>query len=128
VNDLDGEMQVVFVLCQFGSYEIPLSDKQDFHSQGLDGSNRTFHFRLWRVISAQGVESDSQHKLLLSDFDDFTAFILATIRAHAVRELLLVAVGALRQAHFLQGVMSAAFAGARGGVSTFGIRHFSFLG
>ncbi len=83
------------------------------------------------MIAAQSVKRDGQHvrepvgNLLLGDFDNFAAFILSTMRAGAVRELLLVAIGAFGQAHFLQGVMSAAFARARGGVSTFRIRHFS---
>jgi hypothetical protein len=125
VNDFDGKIPVVGVPFEFGPDQITLADEQDLNSQGLSGSNRAFHFRFRRVISAQGVEGDSQHKLLLSDFNHFTAFILATIRAHAVRKFLLMAVGAFRQAHFLQGIMGAAFTCARGGVSTFGIRHFS---
>jgi hypothetical protein len=118
-------MPVIFVLFQLSSYQVSLANEQNLHSQGLDGSDRAFHFWFWRMISAQGVEGDCQHKLLLSDFDNFTAFVLATIRAHAVRKFLLMAVGAFRQAHFLQGIVGAALSGARGGVSTFGIRHFS---
>jgi hypothetical protein len=116
-------MPAVFVLGEFGLDQITLADEQNFHSQGPDGSNRAFHFWFRRVIAAQGVEGDCQHRLLLIDFNYFAAFVLATVRAHAVRELLLMAVGAFGQAHFLQGVMGAAFAGARGGVSTFWIRH-----
>jgi hypothetical protein len=63
----------------------------------------------------------------LRDFDYFAALILSAVRAHAVGELLLVAVGALGETHFLEGIVSAAFAGACGGVSTFRIRHFFFL-
>ena len=87
-------MPVVFVLAEFCFDQITLANEQNFHSQGLDGSNRAFHFWFRRMISAQGVESDCQHRLLLSDFNDFAALVLATVRAHAVRELLLMAVGA----------------------------------
>jgi hypothetical protein len=125
VNDFNGQMPVIFVLFELSSNQVSLANKQDLYSQGLGRSNRAFHFRFRRMISAQGVEGDCQHKLLLSDFNHFTAFVLATIRAHAVRKFLLVAIGAFRQAHFLQSIMGAAFSGARGGVSTFGIRHFS---
>jgi hypothetical protein len=123
VNDFNRKMPVFFMLFQFGLDQVTLADEQDFYSQGLGGTNGAFHFWFRRVISAQGVEGDRQHKLLLSDFDYFAALILATVRAHAVRELLLMAVGAFGEAHFFQSIMCAAFAGARGGVSTFWIRH-----
>ena len=58
-------------------------------------------------------------------FDDFAAFVLAALRANAVRQLRLVAVGALRKTGCLQRIVRAARARAPLGVSTFGIRHFS---
>jgi hypothetical protein len=79
------------------------------------------------MISAQGVEGDSQHKLLLGDFDHFAALVLTAIRAHTVRELLLMAIGALGKPLFLESVMGAAFARAGCGVSSFRIRHFYFF-
>jgi hypothetical protein len=124
MNDFDGKIPVIIVLFEFRFDQVPLANQKDLYSQSLNGSNCTFYFRFRRVISAQGVEGDRQHKLLLSDFNHFTALVLATIRAHVVRTLVLMAVRAFGKDRLLQGIMSAAFAGARGGVSTFRIRHF----
>src|SRR6266568_395431 len=63
--------------------------------------------------------------LLLSDFDYFTALVLPTVRAHAVGEFGLMAVGTFRKAGSLQSIMRAARARPLVGVSTFGIRHIS---
>jgi hypothetical protein len=64
---------------------------------------------------------------LFGDFDDLTAFVLAAVRADAVGELLLVAVGAFGQAHFFEGIVRAALSCTRSGVSSFRIRHFYSL-
>ena len=55
------------------------------------------------MVAAHGIDGNGQHvhwrsrHLFLLDFDDFAAFILAAMRADAVRQLRLVAVGALRK-------------------------------
>ena len=61
--------------------------------------------------------------LLFGDFDDFTALVLAALRAGAVRQLRLVAVRALGDAGQAQVIVRAAGRGAPLGVSTFRIRH-----
>jgi len=65
-------------------------------------------------------------KLLLNNFDYFTALVLSAMRAHTVWQLGLMAVGTLGEARSFQGVVRAAGTGALLGVSTFRIRHISF--
>jgi hypothetical protein len=52
--------------------------------------------------------------LLLRDFDHFAAFILTAMRARAMRQLLLVAVGTLGESGLLELVVRAAVAPAGG--------------
>jgi hypothetical protein len=60
-----------------------------------------------------------------SGFNNLTAFILAAVRANAVRQFWFVAVGALSESGLAERVMGAAILRARIGVSSFGIRHCS---
>jgi hypothetical protein len=70
----------------------------------------------------------SPEKLFLDDFDYFAALVIATARAGAMRQLLFVALGALRDAGAGQAVMSSASGGAALRVAALGIRHWkSFL-
>jgi len=64
--------------------------------------------------------------LFLLDFHYFAAFVLAAMRAHAVRELRLVAVRTLGEPGGLQRIVGAAVIRPPLGVSAFWIRH-SFL-
>jgi hypothetical protein len=52
--------------------------------------------------------------LLLRDFDHFAAFILAAMRARAMRQFLLVAVGALGESRLFELIVRAAVAPAGG--------------
>jgi len=63
-------------------------------------------------------------ELFFRNLDHLTAFVSAAMRAGAVRELRLVAIGALGAAGDAQMVVGAARGGALFGVSSFGIRHF----
>lgn len=65
--------------------------------------------------------------LLSGYFNYSAALVLAAVRTDAMRQFLLVAIRAFRDAGFLQSVMGAAFSRARGGVSSFRIRHRSSL-
>jgi hypothetical protein len=73
------------------------------------------------MIPAHGVDCDGQHGfgfalcgagtiLFLLNLYDFPAFILPAMRARPVWQLLLVAVGTLRQSGLLQAVVCAAVA------------------
>jgi len=77
------------------------------------------------MVPAHGVDCDSHHSggiagcrtgyiLFLLDFDNLAAFILAAMRAGAMRQLLLVAVGALGEPWLLELVVRAAVASAGG--------------
>src|SRR5262249_23985100 len=61
--------------------------------------------------------------LLFGDFDNFASLILAAMRADAVGDLGLVAIGAFRLRGPPQAVMCPAFTRAGCGVSSFRIRH-----
>jgi hypothetical protein len=73
------------------------------------------------MVPAHGVDCDGQHGfgmalcgagiiLFLLNFYDFAAFILPAMRTRPVRQLLLMAVGTLRQSGLLQTVVCAAVA------------------
>ena len=77
------------------------------------------------MVPAHGVDCDGQHSggsaacpagyiLLLRDFDNFAAFILAAMRARAMRQFLLVAVGALGKSGLFELVVRTAVAPAGG--------------
>jgi len=77
------------------------------------------------MVPAHGVDCDGQHNgditacragyiLLLLYFDDLAALILAAVRAGAMRQFLLVAVGALGKAWLLEFVVRAAVTPAGG--------------
>ena len=61
--------------------------------------------------------------LLLHHLDNFAPLVFPAVRAHAVRQLGLMTVRALRQAGLLQRVMRASRRGALFGMSSFRIRH-----
>jgi hypothetical protein len=77
------------------------------------------------MVPAHGVDCYGQHSgdsaacpagyiLFLGYFDYFAAFILAAMRARAMRQLLLVAVGTLGKSGLLELVVRAAVAPAGG--------------
>jgi hypothetical protein len=55
--------------------------------------------------------------------DDFAAFVVAAFRAHAMRHARLLTIRAGLGLRRTQCIMRTAFAGARFGMSSFGIRH-----
>src|SRR5208283_4435604 len=63
--------------------------------------------------------------LLLLDFHYFAALVLSAVRAHAVRQLGLMTVGAFGHPGSFQRIMRAASLGPPRGVASFRIRHFS---
>src|SRR5690348_5536332 len=71
------------------------------------------------MISSTGGVS----RLFFRNFDDFAALVTSAMRAGAVRQLGLVAVGTLRAARGAQRIVSAARGGAPLGVSSFWIWH-----
>ena len=94
-------------------------------AQSLGRSNCAFDLRFRGMVPAHGVDCDSHHSggiagcrtgyiLFLLDFDNLAAFILAAMRAGAMRQLLLVAVGALGEPWLLELVVRAAVAPAGG--------------
>jgi hypothetical protein len=62
--------------------------------------------------------------LLLLDFHYFAALVLSAVRAHAVRQFGLMAVGTFGHPGSFQRIVRAARLGAPGGVASFRIRHF----
>jgi len=66
-------------------------------------------------------------KLLLDDFDHFTALIVAAVRAGAMGQLGLVALRALGDAGDLQVVMRAARCRTLRRMATLRVRHSKFL-
>jgi hypothetical protein len=61
--------------------------------------------------------------LLLHHLDNFAPLVFPAVRAHPVRQLRLMAVGALRQPGLLQEVMRTSRRGALFRMSSFWIRH-----
>ena len=62
--------------------------------------------------------------LLLLDFHYFAAFVLSAVRAHAMRQLRFMTVGAFGHPGSFQRIVRAAILGAARGVASFRIRHF----
>jgi hypothetical protein len=60
---------------------------------------------------------------LFFDFDDFAALVLATLGAGTVRQLLLMAVGAIGQTRLLQMIVGATRGSALFRMASFGIWH-----
>jgi hypothetical protein len=94
--DLDGERVVVFVALQLLTQQIFAPYQDDSDSQTFCGSNRAIDFWFRGLVPAHGVDCDGQHSLeiavsvtagtlFLLDFDYLTAFVLAAMRARAVR-------------------------------------------
>ena len=83
---------------------------------------------LWGVVAAHCIHRNGQHRgtaLFLRYFDYFAAFILAAVRADAVRLFGFVTVRALRKSRRLHRIVGAAVGGPPLGVTTFGIWHSS---
>ena len=96
-----GRSRDAVVLLELPPDHVLLADQDDFNAQIPGGSNRPFDFGCGGVVAAHCIYGNGQHVrqgLLLLDFDDFAALVLAAVRADAVGELGLVAVRALREA------------------------------
>src|SRR5579862_1996194 len=75
------------------------------------------------MASTAMVSMGDSGRLLFDDLDHFAALVFAAMRAHAVRQLRLVAIGAFRQPTAFQGVVRPARGGALFRMSAFWIRH-----
>jgi hypothetical protein len=93
--------------------------------------NRTFDFGFGGVVATHGVNRDGQHgsaaQLLFGYLNHFAAFVFPAVRAHAMRQLGLVAIGAFGDHRTGKRVVGPARRSAALGVSSFGIWHFVFL-
>ena len=99
------------------------------HSECTRGEQGAAYLGPGAVVTAHCIHGDRQHernageKLFFCDFDDFAALVLAALRAGAMGEFRLVAVGALGHAGHTEVIMSAAGGSPALGVSAFRIRH-----
>jgi hypothetical protein len=124
--DLERQAVGVRMESEFALEHILFADENDLDVEGRDGSDCSFDLGLGGVIAAHGVNRDRGHRdveLLFSDFDDFAAFIFSAVRANAMGQFGLVAIGALGQNGPAQRVVRAAGGGAALGVTSFWIRH-----
>jgi hypothetical protein len=128
VNDFDGKIAIAFDFLERRADYFLLSYQEHFDVETSDGFHRPGNLGLWGVITAHCIYRNGQHvrkRLLLHDFNDFTALVLTALRAHPVGQFGLMAIRTFRKTGRLQRIMRAAGLGPLVGVSTFGIRHRS---
>ncbi len=99
VDNLNGEFAGAGVARQFLSEGLFRPDQQDAHVIVPRRLDRTFDLRLGPAVRTHRVQGyDAWHGVALLagflDFQDFAAFVVATLGAGAMRQLALVAVGA----------------------------------
>jgi hypothetical protein len=117
--------------------DMPVAYKNDSVSVLLSCVDSTFNLRHWGLVAPHRVYGNGYHslrltlwdvpQLLRSSFNDFAAFVLATVRANAMRNLRFVAVGAFGMRGLAQGIVCAARLGPLVGVSSFRIGHLNSL-
>src|SRR6185312_562256 len=109
------------------------SDQQNAHARIMPGGQQcTFYLRFRSPVRTHCIDSyDGFHECLrllrFLDFHDFTPFVVAAFGAGAMRELVLVAIGALGNGVGYKVIVSAASRRTSLRVPPFWIRHLGSL-
>src|SRR5208283_1779619 len=150
IDDADCQLAPETVQVKFATDDLFFPHQHDFHVVVPCREDRPFYFGFGGAVSAHGVKSDDGRHVCLSvavlagsraydrrkegfpasglagalfDLDDLAALIITAFWAGTMRQLALVAVGALGQRLGCQMIVGAALGRARLGVTSFRIRH-----